>query len=290
MTKQKKETARSMMTQITLLRPKADTTDEALTSVFKAAEALEKHIPCLIGVATGENASTFHRGFTHGIILHFEDEIHMRDALKLSIYTRMFEKVRDLCEQTVIFEVSETLPFVVAEAVPTQVIQRVVREEPKPIQEELKPRQEEPKPIQEELKPRQEEPKPIQEELKPRQEEPTFMPAKRVKSQTPRPVVQAPAPVTSSRRRTGEPIRQRVSRAIDVRLKNIIVEQLGVDEAEVVHNASFVEDLNADSLDLVELIMSFEEVFNVHISDEDAEKLTTVEETQEFLIDNGAIV
>jgi len=276
MTKQKKETARSMMTQITLLRPKADTTDEALTSVFKAAEALEKHIPCLIGVATGENASTFHRGFTHGIILHFEDEIHMRDALKLSIYTRMFEKVRDLCEQTVIFEVSETLPFVVAEAVPTQVIQRVVREEPKPIQEELKPRQEEPKPIQE--------------ELKPRQEEPTFMPAKRVKSQTPRPVVQAPAPVTSSRRRTGEPIRQRVSRAIDVRLKNIIVEQLGVDEAEVVHNASFVEDLNADSLDLVELIMSFEEVFNVHISDEDAEKLTTVEETQEFLIDNGAIV
>ena len=276
MTKQKKETARSMMTQITLLRPKADTTDEALTSVFKAAEALEKHIPCLIGVATGENASTFHRGFTHGIILHFEDEIHMRDALKLSIYTRMFEKVRDLCEQTVIFEVSETLPFVVAEAVPTQVIQRVVREEPKPIQEELKPRQEEPKPIQE--------------ELKPRQEEPTFMPAKRVKSQTPRPVVQAPAPVTSSRRRTGEPIRQRVSRAIDVRLKNIIVEQLGVDEAEVVHNASFVEDLNADSLDLVELIMSFEEVFNVHISDEDAEKLTTVEETQVFLIDNGAIV
>ena len=262
MTKQKKETARSMMTQITLLRPKADTTDEALTSVFKAAEALEKHIPCLIGVATGENASTFHRGFTHGIILHFEDEIHMRDALKLSIYTRMFEKVRDLCEQTVIFEVSETLPFVVAEAVPTQVIQRVVREEPKPIQEELKPRQ----------------------------EEPTFMPAKRVKSQTPRPVVQAPAPVTFSRRRTGEPIRQRVSRAIDVRLKNIIVEQLGVDEAEVVHNASFVEDLNADSLDLVELIMSFEEVFNVHISDEDAEKLTTVEETQEFLIDNGAIV
>jgi len=276
MTKQKKETARSMMTQITLLRPKADTTDEALTSVFKAAEALEKHIPCLIGVATGENASTFHRGFTHGIILHFEDEIHMRDALKLSIYTRMFEKVRDLCEQTVIFEVSETLPFVVAEAVPTQVIQRVVREEPKPIQEELKPRQEEPKPIQE--------------ELKPRQEEPTFMPTKRVKSQTPRPVVQAPAPVTSSRRRTGEPIRQRVSRAIDVRLKNIIVEQLGVDEAEVVHNASFVEDLNADSLDLVELIMSFEEVFNVHISDEDAEKLTTVEETQVFLIDNGAIV
>ena len=81
-----------------------------------------------------------------------------------------------------------------------------------------------------------------------------------------------------------------MSRAIDVRLKNIIVEQLGVDEAEVVHNASFVEDLNADSLDLVELIMSFEEVFNVHISDEDAEKLTTVEETQEFLIDNGAIV
>ncbi|WP_052890849.1 acyl carrier protein [Thermogemmatispora carboxidivorans] len=67
------------------------------------------------------------------------------------------------------------------------------------------------------------------------------------------------------------------------RLKRIIVEQLGVDESEVVPSASFVEDLNADSLDLVELIMSLEEEFKLQISDEDAEKITTVGEAQEYI-------
>jgi acyl carrier protein len=57
---------------------------------------------------------------------------------------------------------------------------------------------------------------------------------------------------------------------VSERLKKIIVDQLGVDESEVVPSASFVEDLNADSLDLVELIMSLEEEFKVQISDEDA--------------------
>jgi acyl carrier protein len=71
--------------------------------------------------------------------------------------------------------------------------------------------------------------------------------------------------------------------SIDERLKKIIVDQLGVDEAEVVPNASFVEDLNADSLDLVELIMSLEEEFKVQISDEDAEKITTVQEAQDYI-------
>jgi acyl carrier protein len=67
------------------------------------------------------------------------------------------------------------------------------------------------------------------------------------------------------------------------RLKKIIVDQLGVDESEVVPNASFVEDLNADSLDLVELIMSLEEEFKISISDEDAEKITTVQEAQDYI-------
>ncbi len=71
--------------------------------------------------------------------------------------------------------------------------------------------------------------------------------------------------------------------SIDERLKKIIVDQLGVDEAEVVPNASFVEDLNADSLDLVELIMSLEEEFKLQISDEDAEKITTVQEAQDYI-------
>ena len=71
--------------------------------------------------------------------------------------------------------------------------------------------------------------------------------------------------------------------SIAERLKKIIVDQLGVDESEVVPTASFVEDLNADSLDLVELIMSLEEEFKLQISDEDAEKITTVQEAEDYI-------
>ena len=70
---------------------------------------------------------------------------------------------------------------------------------------------------------------------------------------------------------------------VSERLKKIIVDQLGVDESEVVPSASFVEDLNADSLDLVELIMSLEEEFNLEISDEDAEKIHTVGDALEYV-------
>ena len=70
---------------------------------------------------------------------------------------------------------------------------------------------------------------------------------------------------------------------VSERLRTIIVEQLGVEESEVVPSASFTEDLNADSLDLVELIMSLEEEFKLQISDEDAEKITTVGETEEYI-------
>ncbi len=65
--------------------------------------------------------------------------------------------------------------------------------------------------------------------------------------------------------------------------KNIIVERLGCEPEQVTMDASFQEDLNADSLDLVELIMSLEEKFNLQISDEDAEKLTTVGEAVDFI-------
>jgi acyl carrier protein len=70
---------------------------------------------------------------------------------------------------------------------------------------------------------------------------------------------------------------------VSERLKKIVVDQLGVDESEVVPSASFVEDLNADSLDLVELIMSLEEEFKLQISDEDAEKITTVQEAEDYI-------
>ena len=64
--------------------------------------------------------------------------------------------------------------------------------------------------------------------------------------------------------------------ALDQKVKEIIVEQLGVDENEVTEDAHFIEDLGADSLDTVELVMAFEEEFSIEIPDEDAEKITTV--------------
>jgi len=67
------------------------------------------------------------------------------------------------------------------------------------------------------------------------------------------------------------------------RLKGIVTEQLGVDEEEVTLEASFVDDLNADSLDLVELIMSLEEEFGLEISDEDAEKILTVGDAASYI-------
>lgn len=76
------------------------------------------------------------------------------------------------------------------------------------------------------------------------------------------------------------------------RVRAIVVEQLGVDEEEVAPNASFVDDLNADSLDLVELIMSLEEEFagdsgGLEIPDEDAEKIATVQDAVDYLKDHG---
>ncbi|MGH9777921.1 MAG: acyl carrier protein [Candidatus Acidiferrales bacterium] len=67
------------------------------------------------------------------------------------------------------------------------------------------------------------------------------------------------------------------------KVKQIIVEQLGVDEAEVTETASFVDDLGADSLDQVELVMTLEEAFGIEVPDEDAEKLTTVKDVIEYI-------
>lgn len=71
------------------------------------------------------------------------------------------------------------------------------------------------------------------------------------------------------------------------RVKKIIVEQLGVDEKEVTPDASFVEDLGADSLDLTELIMAMEEEFDVEIGDEDALKILKVKDAYKYIADHS---
>jgi len=71
--------------------------------------------------------------------------------------------------------------------------------------------------------------------------------------------------------------------SVDEKVKHIIVEQLGVDEDEVKAEASFVDDLGADSLDVVELVMALEEEFELEISDEDAEKLVTVQKAIDYI-------
>jgi acyl carrier protein len=70
---------------------------------------------------------------------------------------------------------------------------------------------------------------------------------------------------------------------VESKVKEIIVEQLGVDEAQVEGKASFVEDLGADSLDIVELVMAFEEAFEIEIPDEDTEKIATVQNAVEYI-------
>lgn len=72
------------------------------------------------------------------------------------------------------------------------------------------------------------------------------------------------------------------------KIKEIIAEQLGIDEDEVVPEASFIDDLGADSLDIVELIMAFEEAFDLEIPDEDAEKIKTVQNVIDYIKNHTA--
>ncbi len=76
------------------------------------------------------------------------------------------------------------------------------------------------------------------------------------------------------------------TKSIEERVKEIICEQLGVEETEVTPAAKFIEDLGADSLDTVELVMAFEEEFDLEIPDEDAEKITTVGDAIQYIKDN----
>ena len=72
----------------------------------------------------------------------------------------------------------------------------------------------------------------------------------------------------------------------ETKVKEIIIDKLGLEESEITNQASFANDLGADSLDTVELIMEFEKEFNISIPDEDAEKISTVEEAVKYIQEN----
>lgn len=77
-----------------------------------------------------------------------------------------------------------------------------------------------------------------------------------------------------------------MSNEVEEKVKKIIVEQLGVEEAEVSSEAKFIEDLGADSLDTVELVMALEEEFGIEIPDEDAEKIVTVKDATAYILEH----
>jgi acyl carrier protein len=93
----------------------------------------------------------------------------------------------------------------------------------------------------------------------------------------------APAVVAARGRETTDTGGKIRMASVEERVKQIIVEQLGVDEGEVTPTASFVDDLGADSLDTVELVMAFEESFGIEIPDEDAEKIATVKDAVDYI-------
>jgi acyl carrier protein len=78
-------------------------------------------------------------------------------------------------------------------------------------------------------------------------------------------------------------IRRKTYMAVEEKIKSIIVEHLGVKQEEVTEGASFIDDLSADSLDTVELVMAFEEEFGIEIPDEDAEKIRTVGDAVRYI-------
>jgi acyl carrier protein len=86
--------------------------------------------------------------------------------------------------------------------------------------------------------------------------------------------------VTRTKERGGKTV---MAASIEARVKEIICEQLGVSQEEVTPEASFIEDLGADSLDLVELVMALEEEYDIEVSDEDAEKIRTVRDVLGYI-------
>lgn len=96
-----------MMTHVVLLKPKAETTDEQLTTLFRHIQALQTIIPGLVAISAGPNHSTYHRGYTHGIIMHFIDETHLQAHHPHPAHLAVVEELDQLCEESIDFDLPE---------------------------------------------------------------------------------------------------------------------------------------------------------------------------------------
>lgn len=96
-----------MIAHIVLLQPKSETTDEELATILERVLALQQVIPGIVAISVGKNRSMYHRGFTHGIIMRFVDEAHLRAHHPHPAHLAVVEELDRLCQQTIDFDLPE---------------------------------------------------------------------------------------------------------------------------------------------------------------------------------------
>jgi len=96
-----------MITHLVLLQPKVETTDEELAVFLERVKALQQVIPGIVAISVGRNRSVHHRGFTHGIIMHFVDEAHLQAHHPHPAHLAVVEELDHLCQQTIDFDLPE---------------------------------------------------------------------------------------------------------------------------------------------------------------------------------------
>ncbi len=96
-----------MITHVVLLQPKPEATDKELAAVLERVKALQQVIPGIVALSVGKNRSTYHRGFTHGIIMRFVDEAHLKAHHPHPAHLAVVKELDRLCEQTIDFDLPE---------------------------------------------------------------------------------------------------------------------------------------------------------------------------------------
>ena len=96
-----------MIAHVVLLQPKTTTTNEELSAFLERVRALQQVIPGIVAISVGENRSMHHRGFTHGIIMHFVDEAHLQAHHSHPAHLAVVEELDRICQQTIDFDLPD---------------------------------------------------------------------------------------------------------------------------------------------------------------------------------------